>query len=119
MSDPDYSKHDEPEVESKESGQTTLAELLDAPVSRSTATEAAPACLIGECVDARHPSLQGRVLVKFTISGHEQTRWLAKLQGLPVRVGDRVLMLCPGNSFDHGPEWIVTGVVDGFATRPE
>jgi hypothetical protein len=110
------SSQDDPEVEATSTAESaTLAELLDAPLSRTTLEEAAPACLIGECIDARHPSLQGRVLVKFTLAGHEHERWVAKFQGLPVRVADRVLMLRPGNA----QEWIVTGVVDGFATRPQ
>jgi hypothetical protein len=94
----------------------TLAELLDTPISRSEpAADDAPTCMLGECVDARHPSLQGRVLVRFTTRGGAQLeRWVPTLQGLPVRVADRVMMLRPANA----SEWVVTGVVDGFATRP-
>lgn len=118
MSDPSSNRDDrehleDPELETR-AEPTMLADLLDRPLSRSAPDQVAPACLIGECVDARHPSLQGRVRVKFTAAGHEHERWVPKLQGLPVRVADRVLMLQPGNV----EEWIVTGVVDGFATRP-
>lgn len=112
MSDPQSHHDDDCEAEAPASETATLAELLDGPLSRSASEE--PTCLLGECVDARHPSLQGRILVKFEISGQEHQRWVPTLQGLPVRVADRVLMLRPGNS----REWVVTGVVDGFATRP-
>lgn len=114
MSDPS-SNRDDPEVEIGTTEPTTLADLLERPLSRSAPDQStAPGCLIGECTDARHPTLQGRVRVKFMAAGHEHERWVPKLAGLPVRVGDRVLMLQPSNA----QEWIVTGVVDGFATRP-
>jgi hypothetical protein len=117
MSDASSSRDEDPELEEQErtAEPTTLADLLERPLSRSTPDAAALTVLIGECVDARHPSLQGRVLVKFSVSGLDHERWVPKLQGLPVRVADRVLMLRPGNS----EEWIVTGVVDGFASRPQ
>lgn len=97
---------------------STLAELLDHPISPTQQADPAlgPACMIGECIDAQHPTLQGRVRVRFAIrGGREDQRWVAKLQGLPVRLADRVMMIRPSNA----QEWIVTGVVDGFATRPE
>jgi hypothetical protein len=109
------SNRDDPEVEERTAEHTTLADLLEHPLTRNVADDAMPACLIGECIDAQHPSLQGRIRVKFMAQGHELERWVPKLRGLPVRVADRVLMLRPGNS----QEWIVTGVVDGFATRPQ
>jgi hypothetical protein len=115
MSDASSSRDEDPELEERTAEPTTLADLLERPLSRSTPDAAALTVLIGECVDARHPSLQGRVLVKFSVSGLDHERWVPKLQGLPVRVADRVLMLRPGN----GEEWIVTGVVDGFASRPQ
>ncbi len=49
------------------------------------------------------------------VGGPARELWVPALQGLPVRVADRVLLMRPGNS----DEWIVTGVVDGFARRPE
>jgi hypothetical protein len=73
-------------------------------------------CLVGECVDAHHPVLQGRVLIRWKdIHGKIESRWLATLQNLPVREKDRVLLVKPGN----WNEMIVTGVIDGFAKRPE
>jgi hypothetical protein len=88
-----------------------LEDLLATPMARR-----APApvgnCLIATCVDDRHPALQGRVRVQFADDG--EPLWVPTLHGLAVRIADRVLMVRPGNS----DEWIVTGVVDGFARRP-
>jgi hypothetical protein len=55
--------------------------------------------------------LLGRVRVRW--DGGEA--WMATLQGLPVRRRDRVLITRPENS----AAFVVTGVVDGFARRPE
>lgn len=72
--------------------------------------------LVGEVVDARHPSLRGRVRVRWSdLEGQLFEKWLPALQGLPVRVSDRVLLTQPSN----WPEYVVTGVIDGFARRPE
>lgn len=88
--------------------------LIDEPAStrcepRSDRRDAT--CLIGECVDDRHPVLRGRVRVRW--DGGEE--WMATLQGLPVRRRDRVLITRPENA----ETFVVTGVVDGFANRPE
>lgn len=105
-----------------------LETLLDEHQARSEprsgpSAGAGPMCMMGECVDARHPTLQGRVLVRWrALDGrsrehgqeHWQERWLPTLQGLPVRKADRVLMLRPEGS----DELVVTGVIDGFAQRP-
>ncbi|CAN98205.1 hypothetical protein predicted by Glimmer/Critica [Sorangium cellulosum So ce56] len=71
--------------------------------------------LVGECLDARHPTLAGRLLVRWTTSRGALERWLPSLHGLAVRAQDRVLVSQPSN----WPEPLVTGVVDGFALRPE
>lgn len=72
--------------------------------------------LVGEVVDDQHPSLRGRVRVRWQdLEGQTFEKWLPRLQGLPVRVADRVLMVRATN----WPEYVVTGVVDGFARRPE
>lgn len=72
--------------------------------------------LVGEVVDDRHPSLRGRVRVRWQdLEGQTFEKWLPTLQSLPVRVRDRVLMTRATN----WPEYVVTGVVDGFAARPE
>ena len=72
--------------------------------------------VIAECVDAAHPSLVARVLVRWSWpSGGTTSAWIPTLHGLPVREGDRVLVTQPSNA----PEPIVLGVVDGFAARSE
>jgi len=71
--------------------------------------------LVGWCVDDRHPTLTGRVLVRWSEAGEERERWIPTLQQVPVRVHDRVLLMRPAN-FD---EPVVTGVLDGFSRRPE
>ena len=77
-----------------------------------------PACLVGECTDDEHPTLLGRVRVRWTEphrGGEAREQWLACLHGVTVRRRDRVLLQLP----DNWPEPIVAGVVDGFAMRPE
>lgn len=92
-----------------------LEDLLTAPMTRRAPVPAAGGCLIATCVDDRHPALIGRVRVQIDDDPDERRPWVPTLHGLAVRVGDRVLMVRPGN----GDEWIVTGVIDGFARRPE
>jgi hypothetical protein len=71
--------------------------------------------LVAECLDDRHPTLTGRVLVEWsTPDGDERERWVPVLQGLSIRVADRVLLMRPAN-FE---EPVVTGVLDGFTQRP-
>lgn len=74
------------------------------------------ALFVGECLDDRHPSLFGRVLVRWKDSNSNSIEnWLPTLQGLSVRKLDRVLLQQPVN----WPDPIVLGVVDGCADRPE
>lgn len=90
--------------------------LLEAMVAAPPAP--APTCLVGECIDDEHPTLLGRVKVRWTPPGggaEAQEQWLACLHGVTVRRQDRLLLQLPEN----WPEPIVAGVVDGFATRPE
>ncbi len=71
---------------------------------------------IGRCADARHPTLQGRVLCEVaTASGELIELWIPTLHGLSVRVGDQLLLTRPAN----WSEPVVVGVLDGFARRPE
>lgn len=93
--------------------RSILEDLLDQPGAHAGAAASAT-CLIGECIDDRHPSLRGRVLVRIRGAG-ERDVWVPTLLNTPVRRADRVLLMRPAN----GDEWIVTGVVDGFARRPE
>ncbi|MGE0792216.1 MAG: hypothetical protein AB7S26_41470 [Sandaracinaceae bacterium] len=97
-----------------------LTRMLEDEGAHATPTEALPPLrtehLVGEVVDTKHPTLTGRVRVRWTdLDGHLYEKWLATLMGLPVRVGDRVLMTRPANY----PERVVTGVLDGFSRRPE
>lgn len=73
-------------------------------------------CLVGEIVAVGHPTLRGRVRARWQdLDGQTFERWLPTLHGLPVRVADRVLLTRASNWREH----IVTGVIDGFAARPE
>ncbi|MCX4240633.1 hypothetical protein [Paraliomyxa miuraensis] len=93
-----------------------LEALLDEHQARRETPGPGPMCLMGRVIDDRHPTLGGRVRVRWrAANGSTQERWLLTLQGLPVRTEDRVLMLCPEGS----EEPVVTGVLDGFARRPE
>jgi hypothetical protein len=76
----------------------------------------APTIFVGDCIDTRHPTLKGRVRIRWK-DNEDLTRekWLPCLHGLTIRQADRVLVEQPSN----WPEPIVIGVVDGFATRPE
>jgi len=102
--------------QSPESGaESILDELVAAGASRPEPA-AGPDPLVGDCVAARHPTLQGRVRISWTdAAGVSGERWLPTLAGVLVREGDRVLLAKPAN-FD---EPVVMGVLDGFTERPE
>ena len=73
--------------------------------------------LVATCVDARHPTLHGRVRVRWAEGSEEvepQQRWVPTLHGLAIRAGDRVLL----SRVSGLPEPIVVGVIDGFEPRP-
>lgn len=100
------------ELIGSEAPHTLLEEIAAGSAGVMTPGEA----LVAVCVDNRHPSLAGRVLVRWAMpSGGETSAWAPTLHGMAVREGDRVLLVQPVNA----PEPIVTGVVDGFAARPE
>ena len=109
--DPDPTTEMEGEIEAA-AVSPMLADLLTGPMVRRPS--ATGDCLIATCTDDRHPALQGRVRVQFAGARDDEQTWVPTLQGLAVRVGDRLLLVRPGNS----DEWIATGVVDGFARRP-
>jgi hypothetical protein len=69
--------------------------------------------LVGECIDARHPLLAGRVRVRWATPEATLERWLPTLRGVAVQEQDRVLLL--ETSAESDP--IVVGVIDGCAPR--
>lgn len=80
------------------------------------AARAGGGLLVGECVNATHPTLRGRVRVRIEDeTGESAERWLPTLYRLPVREADRVLVARAAN----WDEPVVIGVIDGFARRPE
>lgn len=77
-------------------------------------TAARGRCLVATVVDDHHPTLLGRARVRFVRGEETFEVWLPTLMHVPVREGDRVLVLCPENS----SESVVVGVLDGYAKRP-
>jgi hypothetical protein len=69
-----------------------------------------------DCTDASHPTLQGRVRIRWERPGRPaEELWVPTLHGQSIRKGDRLLVQVP-----HGAtEPIVIGVIDGFLPRPE
>jgi len=104
-----------------ESGGSYVSSSLIEEVTDTTETsprtlrEAKGEGLVGECIDDKHPTLSGRVLVRWESDEEQVERWVPTLQQVPVRVHDRVLLMRPAN-FD---EPVVTGVLDGFSRRTE
>ncbi len=71
---------------------------------------------VGECIDDRHPSITGRVLISWQdAESNAIERWLPAMQGMSIRKLDRVLLQQPVN----WPEPIVFGVLDGCVDRPD
>lgn len=93
---------------------STLETWLELDQPETPAAGPPSGCLVGTCTDDRHPSLTGRVRVRVARGAEEEESWLPVLQTVTVRRGDRVLVQRVGN----WPEPVVTGVLDGFATRP-
>jgi hypothetical protein len=94
---------------------THSAKLLPVPTPEpETSSPIGPRSFVVECLTATHPTLTGRVEVRFTGDAGERVRWLATLRGLSIRAGDRLLAVTPCNWDDA----IVVGVVDGFGRRP-
>lgn len=92
-----------------------LSSLLHSPAFVAHAPSEAPlgGCLVAVCIDDRHPSLLGRVRVRWSTREGGGDAWVPKLQSIVVRTGDQVLLSQPLN----GPEPIVVGVIDGFVRR--
>lgn len=89
---------------------------IDAIDTRPPSPPPVDGLLVAECIDARHPTLLGRVLCRIIDAGGAASdRWVPTLMHLPVREGDRVLLARPQNL----AEPVVVGVLDGFHPRPE
>jgi hypothetical protein len=72
--------------------------------------------VVATCTEQRHPILTGRIRARCkNAHGRVVESWAATLNGLSVRVADRVLVLKLPEELDP----IVVGVVDGFSRRPE
>jgi hypothetical protein len=95
----------------------TVARLVNssapeaAPAPNSAAASRAP--VVGECIDARHPVLVGRVRVRWAAPDGPVERWVPTLRGVAIRERDRVLLLDTANELEP----IVIGVIDGFEPR--
>jgi hypothetical protein len=96
-------------------GQAGAGSLFEKILEQSPARPPWPMneAFVAQCMDCRHPTLQGRVQIQWPADGAMQ--WVPTLQGLGVREGDRLLLQVP-----HGAvEPIAIGVVDGFLPRPD
>lgn len=95
----------------------SLSELMWAGVAKGMQLPASfPAATVGECVDDRHPAVDGKLLIAYPrFDGCVQERWLASMQGLRVRAGDRVILVRPGN----WPEPVIVGVLCGVDEETE
>jgi len=100
-------------TESQPSASVSLFPNCD---PEAEARRAASESVVAECIEDCHPTLTGRVRVRWTdSSGEEQVQWVPTLAQVGVRKADRVLLTRACN----WPEAVVIGVVDGFAVRPE
>ncbi len=68
---------------------------------------------VGVCVAEEHPTLAGRVLVRFERERGTSEQWLPCLLQVRPREGDRLLVIRAAGS----AEAIVAGVVDGYRRR--
>src|SRR5690606_32552582 len=100
------------EVQEQAAPRSEIDALLEAAAPAVLAPPARPETLVGEVIDTQHPTLRGRVRVRWTdLEGQTFEKWLPALHGMSVRSHDRVLLTRASN----WPEHVVTGVIDGFA----
>ena len=96
-------------------GKSLLEELVSSQ-PKDDLTGGGPRSFVGECIDERHPTISGRILVQWATAGGEVCKkWLACLQTTTVRTSDRVLLLSPENWVEP----VVIGVLGGFQVRPQ
>jgi hypothetical protein len=96
------------------------ASLAPTPEPSSSAVPGPTPAFVALCIDARHPTLAGRVKIRRELpdapaNTDDRERWVPVLHGLSIRVGDRLLM----QRAEGLNEPIVVGVIDGFFPRPE
>jgi hypothetical protein len=97
-----------------ESPSKLFEKILEANPPRSPWPIGEP--FVAECTDARHPTLQGRVRIRWDGAPNDAGEmWVPTLHGQSIRKGDRLLVQRPHG----GGEPIVVGVIDGFLPRPE
>jgi len=97
-----------------ESPSELFEKILETPPTRSPWPVGEP--FVAECTDAHHPTLQGRVRIRWDGARHDDGEvWVPTLHGQAIRKGDRLLVQTPHG----GSEPIVIGVIDGFLPRPE
>jgi hypothetical protein len=94
----------------RDTSSTLIEELLEDFRREPARPSARPRTGLAEVIDDRHPSLLGRVRVRWP----EGEAWVPTLRGLAVRTGDRVVVQALGAS----EEAVVMGVLDGYEDRP-
>lgn len=105
------------EIDETPAATDDVLDRLDAHLpENATPSMRAPRMLVGLVTNDRHPTLRGRVQVRWTdAAGATFEKWMPALYAMPIRTNDRVLI----TQAENFEEPIVTGVIDGFALRPE
>lgn len=89
---------------------STLEQLLEH-ATRTQAARFGSGTLVGECLDTHNPHLPRRVFVRARDEdGNQVSAWLAVLDQLRIRPGDKLLLSKP----DNWPEPVVLGVLAGL-----
>lgn len=111
--EPQVAAHPAPEPPA--APEDLLSSLLHSPAFVGHAPSDAPlgGCIVAVCIDDRHPSLLGRVRVRWSTREGGGDAWVPTLRSIVVRTGDQVMLSQPLN----GPEPVVIGVIDGFVHR--
>src|SRR5512137_2765136 len=94
----------------------TERSLIEDLVNATPLAQLGGAALVGECRDDRHPSMADRYLVRYPGPGGEaQERWLMGLVSVIPKIGDRLLLVQPGNA----AEPVILGVLGGLTPREQ
>ncbi len=100
--------------EQEQDSGSLLDEIVSSQPRDSAAEQAAPRSFVGECVNERHPTIEGRALVRWAADDQQHEKWLACLQSVVVREADRVVLMSP----DNWVEPVIMGVLGGLSERP-